>query len=402
MEAPIAWRLKNTVGNLSLNNICRFIGKSWLNPPMKRPHWAFIHPFQLRLQRGIEVYLWELASALAENGVDVDLLTWGGPLEIPTYVSPLVKLKIVPSVRYYQHWVAIPFYVWHLVKNQYDHIFVHFAGYGEGPALRLARRMKQIPFSVVIHFPPSLVPHRFQEYKKWGLSLNAKCLIAVSQATAREVEAWSGRACSVIGHGVDHQRFQPSGALRRQVRQKFEAQSDAPILISVAALEERKGIQWVIQALPKVLETKPATQYWIVGDGPYRGELEEHVRQLKLGNRVLFLGFQRDVAPYLAASDIALLLSHGEASPVSLLEFAAAGLPVITSFHPPFPELIEPDWGQMIQEQDTQELSQTIIELLASPALRLSRGNAGRAWAIEKHTWYQTTQQYKDLLDLRS
>ncbi len=105
--------------------------------------------------------------------------------------------------------------------------------------------------------------------------------------------------------------------------------------------------------------------------------------------------------PFLAASDIALLLSQGEASPVSLLEFAAAGLPVITSPHPPFPELIEPDWGQMIDEQDTGKLSQVILKLLASPAMRSSRGAAGRVWAIENHTWYKIAQQYKDLLDVR-
>ena len=73
---------------------------------MTKPRWAFIHPFQLRLQRGIEVYLWELASALARSGVDVDILTWAGPLKRPGYGSPLVKVKSVPSMRYFPHLAA--------------------------------------------------------------------------------------------------------------------------------------------------------------------------------------------------------------------------------------------------------------------------------------------------------
>ncbi len=230
--------------------------------------WAFIHPFQLRSQRGIEVYLWELASALAQSGVDVDILTWAGPLEVPAYVFPQVKVKRVPSVRYYQHWFAIPFYVWQLAKNHYDHVFVHFADYGEGPALNLLQRITDVPFSVVFHFPPSLVPHRYRGFERWGFHKSAAHLIAVSQATAKEVEGWAQRPCDVIGHGVDTERFKPDMAVRERTRRELGISPDASVLISVAALEERKGMQWVIQAMPKVLERKANVHYWILGDEP--------------------------------------------------------------------------------------------------------------------------------------
>ena len=366
---------------------------------MSETRWAFIHPFQLRLQRGIEVYLWNLASALAKQGLSVDILTWAGPLDVPDYARISgVRLHRVPSLRYFQAQFAVLYYVYWLLKGKHQHIFVHFAGYGEGPALHLVRWMHPIYFTVVFHFPPSLVPHRYREFERWGFQWGATHLIAVSQATAREVEAWAGRSCAVIGHGVDTERFRPDPVLRAQIRRDLGLEVDTPVLISVAALEERKGMQWVIQAMPKVLKKFQDTCYLILGNGPYRANLERQARDLDLQNNVLFLGFQLDVVPYLVASDIALLLSWGEASPVSLLEFAASRLPVITSPHPPFPELIQPDWGQMVPEQDAEQLSQSILELLLDAELRTKRGNAGRAWAMKRHDWHHVAEQYINLV----
>ncbi len=368
---------------------------------MKKTRWAFIHPFQLRLQRGIEVYLWELASALAQSGVDVDILTWAGPLDVPTYVSPHVKIRRVPEVLYYQHQLAVPFYVWQLAKNHYDHVFVHFADYGEGPTLNLAQRIINVPFSVVFHFPPSLVPHRYRGFERWGFHKNAAHLIAVSQTTANEVERWSGRRSSVIGHGVNTERFKPDMALRERTRHELNVSPDASVLISVAALEERKGVQWVIQAIPKVLERKTDVHYWVLGDGSCRARLEEQVRNLGLQSKVSFFGFQKSVEPYLAASDVALLLSYGEASPVSLLEFAAAGLPVITSCHEPFPELVHQDWGQTVSEQSIDQVGQAILALLSDIEVRASMGLRARNDAIERHQWNQVARQYRELIEIK-
>jgi hypothetical protein len=78
--------------------------------------WAFIHPFQLHLHRGIEVYLWNLASALAAQGVGVDILTWAGPLDVPDFARVHgVKIHRVPSVRYFQAQFGVVFYIYWLL-----------------------------------------------------------------------------------------------------------------------------------------------------------------------------------------------------------------------------------------------------------------------------------------------
>lgn len=367
---------------------------------MSETRWAFIHPFQLRLQRGIEVYLWNLASALAKQGLSVDILTWAGPLDVPDYARISgVRLHRVPSVRYFQAQFAVLYYVYWLLKGNYQHVFVHFAGYGEGPALRLARWMRSIPFSVVFHFPPSLVPHRYREFERWNFQRDAIHLIAVSQATAREVEPWAGRSCVVIGHGVDTDRFHPDPILRAQIRRDLGLEVDTPILISVAALEERKGMQWVIQALPELLKTIPDIHYLIIGDGPYRSHLAALVADLALEARVYLLGAKLDVHPYLCAADIMMVLSRGEASSISLLEALACEIPAITSGCPPFDELISEAWGMMVDETDSQQIMSAVLRLVEDPKDRSTKGSAGRASIIERHAWPTIAKQYEGLID---
>ncbi len=361
---------------------------------------AFIHPFQLWSQRGIEVYLWNLAAALAAQGVSVDILTWAGPLNVPDFARiPGINLLRVPSVRYFQAQFAVVYYIYWLLRADYQHIFVHFAGYGEGFALRLVQLINPIRFSVVLHFPPSLVPQRYHEFSHWGFQNKAIHLIAVSKSTAGEVEKWSGRSCLVIEHGVDTQRFHHDPGLRSVVRRELGLGEDVPVLISVAALEERKGMQWVIRAMPEILQAIPDIHFLIVGDGPYYRNLAALVKELALEERVHFLGVKLDIQPFLCAADIMMALSSGDASSISLLEALACKLPAITSSHPPFDELVNDNCGLRVDEKNVNQVSSAIIHLAKDPARRNDLGNAGRDRVITRHAWPDIAEQYVALVN---
>jgi glycosyltransferase involved in cell wall biosynthesis len=366
---------------------------------MAKPRWAFISPFQLRLRRGIESYVWSLAAALSESGVEIDILTWQGPLSPPDYLDGAqIRLRTVPSVRYYQHLVAVPYYVSQVFRNKYDHVFINFAGYGEAPALEFLRIVNAVPFSIVFHFPRNLVPHRYQEFERWQLSKHASHLVSVSHHLAAQVEGWAKRRCAVIGHGVDTERFRPDQEKREQIRESLGISANAYLLVTVAALEERKGIQWAIGALPKVIETFANTYYLVLGEGNYRAELASLVGNLGLQHHVILKCTVDNVESYLCAADVALLLSTGEASPVALLEYAASCLPVITSQKPPFGELVHDDWGVMVNETDAQHLSEIISSLLADREKRSLMGSAGRSWVETNHSWQQVARQYRHLI----
>jgi glycosyltransferase involved in cell wall biosynthesis len=359
-----------------------------------RPHWAIIHPFQLRLQRGIETYVWGLTEALAKTGIEIDVITWHGPLPVPESVKEAgVKIVTMPEPRYFESFFASFFYLTQLLKNHYDHVLVHFAGYGEGPSLNLMHWFKKPPYSVVFHFPPNLVPHRYAEFRRWHFDRDAEHLIAVSNSTASEVADWSGRQVDVIGHGVDSSFFCPDAELRKKTREQLGIPDDALVLITVAALEERKGIQWGIRAM----QAYPSIYYLVVGDGPYSDKLKQLAVSLNLEKRILFLGFQLDVKPYLAASDLGSLLAYGEAFGLVLLEYAAMELPIVTSCHDPFPEIIQDAWGTIVDEQNTVMLS-NLLDELSNPEKRQSMGKSAREWAIKEHNWDEIAAQYRELI----
>ncbi|MDO9545360.1 MAG: glycosyltransferase family 4 protein, partial [Pelolinea sp.] len=279
------------------------------------------------------------------------------------------------------------------LKNRYDHVFNHFAGYGEGAALNLIRKWKEQHYSVVFHFPPSLVPHRYVEFRNWHINRDADYLIGVSEGTAREVSNWSGRQVDVIGHGANASYFSPDPELRKKTRRQLGIPDDALVLITVAALEERKGDQWVIRAM----QAHSSAYYLVVGDGPFASELKQLATSLHLEKRVLFLGFQLDVKSFLAASDIAFLLSYGEASSISLLEYAAMELPIVTSRHEPFPELLQDAWGHMVDEQNTSAVSDLITDLSDSER-RGRMGKSAREWVIREHNWDDIAGKYRALI----
>jgi glycosyltransferase involved in cell wall biosynthesis len=365
----------------------------------RKPRWAFVHPFQLRLWRGIETWLWNLSAALAESGLDVDIITWQGSLPIPDYVQQAgVQVRRVPSFPYYQRLFTVPYYMWLLGSRRYDHILVNFAGHGEGPALWALRKVSPTPFSVVFHFPRSQVPHRYQEFSYWEYPEKADHLIAVSHFVARQVQEWSERSCAVIGHGVDVKRFRMSAQHRRKTRENLDIPTDSNVLITVAALEERKGVQWVVKALPFIQANHPQTHYVVLGDGPYRQELENLVHDSNLQGSVHLLGWVEDVARYLNVADVALLLSYGEASPVALLEYAASTLPIVTSRHPPFDELVQPEWGAMVNETDTAEVAQLVTALLKDDEKRTSMGTTAQEWVRANRSWKRVAEQYRALI----
>ncbi len=77
----------------------------------------------------------------------------------------------------------------------------------------------------------------------------------------------------------------------------------------------------------------------------------------------------------------------------------ACGLPVVASLHPPFDELIQPEWGVQVDETDPAAVTRAIAELLVDPAKRLGMGRSGRRRVLEAHTWEKVSLEYLGLLD---
>jgi glycosyltransferase involved in cell wall biosynthesis len=341
-----------------------------------------------------------ISRALIDNGVRVSMLTWRWPQPVTwPELDPRVNIWALPTARYYAARFIVPFYVAHLWRHRYDMVYIHFADYGEAAALNTLHLLRRPQtYSIVFHFPYSQVPHRYETLASSNLVACADTLIAVSDFVAREAQAFLSRSCAVIPHGVDTKVFQPDRSRRSAVRAELDVSPEAPMLLTVAALEERKGVQWVLRVLPLIMNEVPDVVYVAIGDGPYRPRLEGLANELGITDQVRFLSARADVARYYQAADLMVILSKGEASSLVSLEAMACELPVIASMHPPFDELIAPEWGCQVDEMDTQGLADTVTTLFSDPERRRCMGQAGRAHVMKRHTWDRVAQQYLDLL----
>ena len=109
-------------------------------------------------------------------------------------------------------------------------------------------------------------------------------------------------------------------------------------LVYVGRLSREKGVDVLLQALAWSSSEATLT---LVGDGDQRRALERQVLNLGLEDRVLFVGFQSDIAPWVHEAHCAVLPSRTEGLPMTMLEAAALGRPVIATLVGGVPEVLQ-------------------------------------------------------------
>lgn len=352
---------------------------------------AILHPFLYRYARGIERFTLDLANELAARRVEIELLTWKwqNPISLGP-LDPRVRVTEVPTSRYYASRFVVPFYVRELVRKHCDLVWIFFPSFGEAAALRLLPKQ---PFGIVLHYPYEQVPHHYEGFRKSGLAARARHVVAVSEYVGRGSQRVFGRRPAVIHHGVDTTRFAPDPVQRQEMRAKLEFADEEFVILTAAALEERKGIQWVLDALPQVLNSRTVT-YLVLGEGAYRETLERRAQKLGVEGHVRFMGAQREIESFYRAADLGLILSHGEASSLFALEALACELPMVAAAQPPFDELIAPAYGELVAEEDSCKVACAILELAGDPARREQMGRIGRNRIAAKFSWERAAEQY--------
>jgi glycosyltransferase involved in cell wall biosynthesis len=174
-------------------------------------------------------------------------------------------------------------------------------------------------------------------------------------------EGFAPRRVKVVYNGVDVERFAAAKPDRERL---FPGTAGQKLVVLVGNMHsEVKGQLTVIAAAFKVFEHFPQTRFIFVGDGERRSEFEHRAAQF--GKTFLFLGRREDIPEILASCDIALLPSAAEGMPNAVLEYMAAGLPVIASRVGGNVEAVEDGVsGLLIPAGDSGALADSLIRLL--------------------------------------
>jgi teichuronic acid biosynthesis glycosyltransferase TuaC len=167
--------------------------------------------------------------------------------------------------------------------------------------------------------------------------------------------------CTVIGNGIDTEKFQPLA--KADAKRRLKIGEDEKVIITVGGLVERKGFHRVVQCLPELLEVNPKLVYLIVGgvsaEGDYRPQINALAEQLGVTKHVRFLGplAPEELSVPLSAANVFVLSSSNEGWANVILEAMACGTPVVATDVGGNAEVISSDeLGYIVPFGDRQKL----------------------------------------------
>lgn len=203
------------------------------------------------------------------------------------------------------------------------------------------------------------------------------------------------RKVTVICNGVDTRRFQAHD--RAAARRALGLPDHCLAIGSVGRLDPVKDHAGLIEAFAEVSED-PRAVLLIIGEGPFRPELERLIESRGLAGRVRLLGERHDVPQVLAALDVFVLSSLGEGIANAILEAMATGLPVIATRVGGNPELVvEGSTGLLIPSRSPRALAAALRRYLEEPLLAAAHGRSGRARAVSEFALERMVSAYGDL-----
>jgi glycosyltransferase involved in cell wall biosynthesis len=201
---------------------------------------------------------------------------------------------------------------------------------------------------------------------------------------------WSNLDRSI--HFVNAHRFRPDLDARNRIRREL-GDGACFVLVTVAHLIREKGIHVAVRALASCPRS---CVLWIVGGGPESDSLRNFACEMRVEDRVRFLGLQQHVEPYLQAADCFLCPSlWAEAAGLVNLEAQSCGLPVVASDIGGIPELVSNGrTGLLFPPGDHQALAERVCRLEADPSACRLMGEQARVRVVEHFSVERTLESH--------
>lgn len=284
-----------------------------------------------------------------------------------------------------------------LVKKEKFDVCQVFFGIPSGPIGYWLKKRYKIPY--VIRFGGGDIPgaqDRFALiYKVISPFLkviwkNADGLIANSEGLRERARGfYDKKPIEIITNGVDTDYFTPSKEGKTDT-------DEAVNVLFVSRLMEGKGLQFVIPKLKNIMDNSgKKVKLVIVGDGPYREQLEQMAAQSGVESSIFFEGFKNkeEIIRYYQQADIFILPSKREGMPNVVLEAMGCGLPVVMTPCEGAKELIAENGSTAKQEDFAQELERVV----KSPELRMQMADCARERAVKEFSWSSTVEKYMEI-----
>jgi glycosyltransferase involved in cell wall biosynthesis len=344
---------------------------------------SYVRAFEVSFDRGdlmnralFYFRCYGVAKRLCENA---DVVHHMFPFGFRTGLNPLAVLGylrkkpfIIGPIQYPQEYLDVTDYEWVSGKR--------------GLRARLSYGLESVVAKLISQ--PISVLHEL-------MLKEAEALIFDSRKTLRLYEGLyldllKGKVLEVIPPGVETETFKYAPPVKKD---RFE-------IMTAGYLLRRKGIQYLIEAMPLILREFKDVRLRIVGDGPFKGELVRLVKRLSLDDKVRFEGFvpRSELAKYYANCDVYVQPSLSETFPSTIREAMSVGRPVIAT-EVGFVEehVIDGVDGFLVPRGDVEEMANKVLLLLSDEDLRLRMGAKAREYAEKNFDWDKIVTMWYDL-----
>jgi glycosyltransferase involved in cell wall biosynthesis len=211
---------------------------------------------------------------------------------------------------------------------------------------------------------------------RWALG-RADSVVAVSRGVAEfvtHVQRVPAHRVTVIPNGVD-------------VPALSEHRSGYPVIGTAGRLDEQKGLDVLLTAMPKVVAQVPTARLRIAGTGPLDRSLRSSAARLGLGGTVEFAGFLEDMEQFWSSIGVFVLPSRWEGMPFVLLDAMARGVPVVVTDVPGSGEIVRDGVdGLVVPRDDPTLLAGALVRVLQDQRLAERVGAAGRERVVGHYT----------------
>ena len=204
------------------------------------------------------------------------------------------------------------------------------------------------------------------------------------------------RKLHFIRNGVDLSEIIQSSSIDSDILKK--KREGKFILGYIGQLIPRKGIDTLFNALQEVQDID--WELYLVGDGPQKEELEALANQLRIADKIHFVGFRQERLEFLRGFDVFVLPSRLEGIPRCLMESMAAGVPIIASNIPGCNDLIRNhETGLLFEADNSLILSGIIKEMATSQDLRAVLATNAKAHVNQHYSAARMAKEYESLFN---
>jgi glycosyltransferase involved in cell wall biosynthesis len=198
---------------------------------------------------------------------------------------------------------------------------------------------------------------------------------------------------TVIPLGLDLDAFAAiDERARSEARRAFDIPVGAPVITTVGRLTPIKHHSLFLEMAQQISAARIDAVFLIAGGGELAAQLEADARAGGLGARVRFLGWRRDLTTIYAATDVFVITSKNEGTPVALIEAMASGVPGVSTDVGGVRDVIaDESLGRVVPPDDARALAQAVLDLLDDPEARNTMAMAARQSSLARFGFSRLT-----------